>query len=54
MQNKEISKHANFYSNEMFVSKKVLMENHLKLTYQKQLISNLELKHKAWSKQINF
>ena len=40
----------NFYSDEMFITKKYLIENHLKLTYQRQLISNLENKHKEWSK----
>ena len=40
----------NFYSEEMFVSKKFLNEHHLKLTYQRQQISNLEFKHKEWSK----
>ena len=40
----------NFYSNEMIVTKKSLNENQLKYTYQKQLISNLDSKHKEWSK----
>ena len=40
----------NFYSENMYISKKFLIENHLKLTYQKQLISNLDIKHKEWSK----
>ena len=39
-----------FYSDNMFVSKKFLNDNHLKLTYQRQLISNLEIKHKEWAK----
>ena len=39
-----------FYSEKMFLSKKDLNHHHLKLTYQKQLISNLELKHKQWAK----
>ena len=43
---------TNFYSDEMFVSKKFLTENHLKLTYQRQLISNLDSKHKYWSQFI--
>ena len=37
----------------MFVSKKFLNDNHLKLTYQRQLISNLEIKHKEWAKKIS-
>ena len=39
-----------FYSENMYISKKFLVENHLKLTYQKQLISDLDIKHKEWSK----
>ena len=39
-----------FYSEKMFLSKKDLNHHHLKFTYQKQLISNLELKHKQWAK----
>ena len=39
-----------FYSNEMIITKKSLNENQLKYTYQKQLISNLDFKHKEWSK----
>ena len=39
-----------FYSNEMIITKKALNENQLKYTYQKQLISDLDYKHKEWSK----
>ena len=39
-----------FYSNEMIITKKSLNENQLKYTYQKQLISDLDFKHKEWSK----
>ena len=39
-----------FFSKEMLISKKALNENQLKYTYQKQLISNLDYKHKEWSK----
>ena len=39
-----------FYSEEMFVSKRYLVEHHLKLTYQRQSITDLDLKHKEWSK----
>ena len=42
-----------FFSNEMIITKKSLNENHLKFTYQKQLISDLDYKHKEWSKSIN-
>ena len=40
----------NFFSKEMIITKKSLNENHLKYTYQKQLISDLDYKHKEWSK----
>ena len=43
---------ANFFSLEMIISKKSLNENQLKLTYQKQSISDLDQKHKEWSKFI--
>jgi hypothetical protein len=39
-----------FFSKEMIITKKTLNENQLKYTYQKQLISNLDYKHKEWSK----
>ena len=39
-----------FYSNNMIISKKSLNENQLKYSYQKQLISDLDFKHKEWSK----
>ena len=41
---------SSFYSNEMIITKRSLNENQLKYTYQKQLISNLDYKHKEWSK----
>ena len=47
------SKTANFFSKEMILTKKTLNENQLKFTYQKQLISDLDNKHKEWSKSIN-
>ena len=40
----------NFFSKEMIITKKSLNENQLKFTYQKQLISDLDNKHKEWSK----
>ncbi len=43
----------NFFSKEMVITKKSLNENQLKYTYQKQLISNLDIKHKEWSKIFN-
>ena len=41
-----------FFSEEMIITKKSLNENQLKFTYQKQLISDLDYKHKEWSKSI--
>ena len=43
-------KTSNFYSNEMIITKRTLNENQLKYTYQKQLIADLDYKHKEWSK----
>ena len=48
--NRTNQNYFNFYSDEMFVTKDYLVEHHLKLTYQRQLISNLDSKHKEWSK----
>ena len=42
-----------FFSKEMVITKKSLNENQLKFTYQKQLISDLDYKHKEWSKSID-
>ena len=42
-----------FFSKEMLITKKSLNEYQLKFTYLKQLISDLEIKHKEWSKSIN-
>ena len=42
-----------FFSQEMIITKKSLNENQLKFTYQKQLISDLDYKHKEWSKSID-
>ena len=44
------SNNPDFFSKEMIITKKTLNENQLKYTYQKQLISNLDYKHKEWSK----
>ena len=46
------SKTPGFFSKEMIITKKSLNENQLKFTYQKKLISDLEYKHKEWSKTI--
>jgi len=42
-----------FFSNEMIITKKSLNENQIRFTYQKQLISDLDYKHKEWSKSID-
>ena len=42
-----------FFYKEMIITKQSLNENQLKFTYQKQLISDLDYKHKEWSKSIN-
>ena len=47
------SKTADFFSKEMLITKKSLIENQLKFTYQKNLISDLDYKHKEWSKSID-
>ena len=44
------SNRPDFFSKEMIITKKSLNENQLKYTYQKQLISDLDNKHKEWSK----
>ena len=43
---------SDFFSKEMIVTKKSLNENQLKFTYQKQLLADLDYKHKEWSKSI--
>ena len=52
---KKISRYntPDFFSKEMIITKKSLNENQLKFTYQKQLISDLDYKHKEWSKSID-
>ena len=55
MQVKKIVSSSNtpdFFSKEMIITKKSLNENQLKFTYQKHLISDLDNKHKEWSKSI--
>ena len=42
-----------FFSKEMIITKKSLNENQLKFTYQKQSISDLDYKHKEWSRSID-
>ena len=45
-------KTPDFFSKDMIITKKLLNENQLKFTYQKYLISDLDYKHKEWSKSI--
>ena len=47
------SNSPDFFSKEMIITKKSLNENQLKFTYQKQLISDLDYKHKEWLKFID-
>ena len=47
------SNNPDFFSKEMIITKKSLNENQLKFTYQKQLISDLDFKHKEWSKSLD-
>ena len=53
IKNKIISSTPDFFSKEMIITKKSLNENQLKFTYQRQLISDLDYKHKEWSKSID-
>ena len=47
------SNSPDFFSNEMIITKNLLNQNQLKFSYQKQLISDLDYKHKEWSKSID-
>ena len=40
-----------FYSKDMTVAKDQLAQNHLKLTYQRNLVSDLDQKHKTCAKE---
>ena len=53
MENKKVIKVEilNFYSNDMTLTKDQLIHNHLKLAYQKNLVSDLDQKHKTWAKK---
>ena len=50
---KNSSNTLGFFSKEIIISKKSPNENQLKFTYQKQLISGIDYKHKEWSKSID-
>ena len=41
----------NFFSNDMKVAKDQLAHNHLKLTYQRDSVTDLEQKHKEWAQE---
>ena len=49
----DITNTPDFFSKEMIITKKTLNENQLKYTYQKHLISDLDYKHKEWSKFVS-
>ena len=49
----DATKSPDFFSEEMIITKKALNEKQLKYTYQKQLISDLDYKHKEWSKFVD-
>ena len=40
-----------FYSNDMAVAKDQLAHNHLKLTFQRKSVADLDKKHKEWAQQ---
>ena len=42
-------KPLNFYSNDMTVAKDQLAHNQLKLTYQRDSVTDLDQKHKEWA-----
>ena len=53
MENKKIRKvdTLSFFSNDMKVAKDQLAHNHLKLTYQRDSVTDLEQKHKEWAQE---
>ena len=53
LENKKVVKvePLNFYSNDMTVAKDQLAHNHLKLTYQRDSVADLEQKHKQWGQE---
>ncbi len=46
-----IMEQLNFYSSDMTVAKNQLAHNHLKLTYQRDSVADLEEKHKEWAQK---
>ena len=53
MENKKATKQEplTFFSNDMTVAKDQLAHNHLKLTYQRDSVTDLEQKHKEWAQE---
>ena len=53
MENKKVikEKSLNFYSNDMTVAKDQLAHNHLKLTFQRNSVTDLDQKHKKWAEE---
>ena len=53
MKNKKAMKvePLNFYSKDMAVAKDQLAHNHLKLTYQRDSVTDLDQKHKEWARE---
>ena len=53
MKNKKAFKleQLDFYSNDMTVAKDQLAHNHLKLTYQRDSVTDLDQKHKEWAQE---
>tara|TARA_B100000524_G_C23482463_1_gene310270 strand:+ start:405 stop:578 length:174 start_codon:yes stop_codon:yes gene_type:complete len=53
MEDKKVTKvkTLNFYSSDMTVAKDQLAHNHLKLTYQRNSVTDLDQKHKAWAEE---
>ena len=50
---KYISNTPDFFSKEIIITRRSLNENQLKYNYQKHLISDLDFKHKEWSKFVS-
>jgi len=44
-------KPLNFYSKDMTVAKDQLAHNHLKLSYQRDSVTDLDQKHKKWAQE---
>jgi len=53
VENKKVFKvkSLNFYSNDMTVAKDQLAQNQLKLTFQRDSVTDLDQKHKEWAQE---